>query len=182
MATLNKVILIGNVGNDPEVRYFDGGGVVARFSVATNERYTNRAGEQVEQTEWFRVEVWNEQAKTIEKYLRKGSQIYVEGRIRSETYTDKEGKERFSLGVRATSFQFLGGPNDRPEGGTYEPAAQAQQAAPAPAPRQQAAPAQSAPRQQTAAPRQQPAGTPDRRREPDPVPFESNSADDDLPF
>jgi len=185
MASLNKVIIIGNVGNDPEVRYLDGGSVVAKFSVATNERYTTRTGEQVESTEWFRVEVWNDQAKTIEKYVRKGQQIYVEGRLRTETYTDREGKEKFSLGVRATTFQFLGGPNDR-DGGSYEaPAAPAQQASPArqqPAP--QAAPAQQAappPRQQAApvqqAPRQQPP-----RREPDPVPFESNSGDDDLPF
>jgi len=184
MASLNKVIIIGNVGNDPEVRYLDGGSVVARFSVATNERYTTRTGEQVESTEWFRVEAWNDQAKTIEKYLRKGQQIYVEGRLRTETYTDREGKERFSLGVRATTFQFLGGPNERQDGGSYEAPAQ-QQAAPAP--RQQAAPQPApAPRQQATTtaerPRQQPAGAPDRRREPDPVPFESNSGDDDLPF
>lgn len=178
MASLNKVILIGNVGNDPEVRYFDGGGVVARFSVATNERYTNRSGETVEQTEWFRVEAWNDQAKTIEKYLRKGSQIYVEGRLRTETFTDKEGKERFSLGVRATSFQFLGGPNDRPDGGTYD--APRQQSAPAPQAAPVPAPTAERPRQQAApASRQQPAAS---RREPDPVPFESNSGDDDLPF
>ncbi len=178
---------------------------MAKFSVATNERYTTRTGEQVDSTEWFRVEVWNDQAKTIEKYVRKGQQIYVEGRLRTETYTDKEGKERFSLGVRATTFQFLGGPNDRQDGGTNE--APAQQAAPAPrqqtaaapqsapaqpaqatapqptpapaqpAQRQQAAPApQTAPRQPAAPARQQPP-----RREPDPV-FESNSGDDDLPF
>lgn len=180
MASLNKVIIIGNVGNDPEVRYLDGGSVVAKFSVATNERYTTRTGEQIESTEWFRVEVWNEQAKTIEKYLRKGHQIYVEGRLRTETYTDRDGKERFSLTVRATTFQFLGGPNDRQEAPSYE--APAQQAPP----RQQAAPQLAQPvRQQTMAtaerPRQQPAGTPDRRREPDPVPFES-AGDDDLPF
>ncbi len=194
MASLNKVIIIGNVGNDPDVRYLDGGSVVAKFSVATNERYTSRTGEQVESTEWFRVEAWNDQAKTIEKYVRKGQQIYVEGRLRTETYTDKEGKERFSLGVRATTFQFLGGPNDRQDGGSYE-APVAQQAAPAPrqqaTPAPQPVPAQPAPRQQTAsAPRQQAAPAaqpaPERRqqparREPDPV-FESTSGDDDLPF
>ena len=177
MASLNKVIIIGNVGNDPDVRYLDGGSVVAKFSVATNERYTTRSGEQVESTEWFRVEVWNDQAKIIEKYVRKGQQIYVEGRLRTETYTDKEGKERFSLGVRATTFQFLGGPNDRPEGEMN--AAPAQQQAPA---RQQAAPAPAVAQQAAPAPRQQPAGPPDRRREPEPVQFESNSGDDDLPF
>lgn len=189
MASLNKVIIIGNVGNDPDVRYLDGGSVVAKFSVATNERYTTRTGEQVESTEWFRVEVWNDQAKTIEKYVRKGQQIYVEGRLRTETYTDREGKERFALNVRATTFQFLGGPNDRQDGAAYDAPAQAvpqptpqrQPAAPAPQPapssRPPAAPAaQPAPRQQAAPQRQQPA------RQPEPVPFESNGGDDDLPF
>lgn len=174
MASLNKVIIIGNVGNDPDVRYLDGGSVVAKFSVATNERYTTRTGEQVESTEWFRVEVWNDQAKTVEKYVKKGQQIYVEGRLRTETYTDREGKERFALNVRATTFQFLGGPNDRQDGMEAPAAAPArQQAAPAPQP----APA----RQQTPAPqaatRQQPA-----RKEPAPAAFESSSGDDDLPF
>lgn len=160
MASLNKVIIIGNVGSDPDVRYLDGGSVVAKFSVATNERYTTRSGEQVESTEWFRVEMWNDQAKTVEKYVRKGQQIYVEGRLKTETYTDKEGKERFALNVRATTFQFLGGPNDRQEDG----AEQQQQPA-----RQQSAPAAPAPAKP--APVAQPAPA-----------FESNGNDDDLPF
>ncbi len=175
MASINKVILIGNVGNDPEIKYFDGGSVVARFSVATNEKYTNRTGEQVEQTEWFRVEAWNEQAKTIEKYLKKGQQIYVEGRLRTETFTDRDGKERFSLGVRATTFQFLGGPNSRDgqEGGN-----DMQQTA---APRQQSAPA---PQQTAPAPKAAPVPKPAVARQPEPVPaqYENSSADDDLPF
>ncbi len=163
MASLNKVIIIGNVGNDPDVRYLDGGSVVAKFSVATNERYTTRSGEQVESTEWFRVEVWNDQAKTIEKYVRKGQQIYVEGRLKTETYMDKEGKERFSLNVRATTFQFLGGPNDRQSDGSEQQPSAPAQAAPAPA--------KPAPARQQSAPAQQPAPA-----------FESNGNDDDLPF
>jgi len=173
MASLNKVILIGNVGNDPEVKYFDGGSVVARVSLATNETYTNRSNERVEQTEWFRVEFWNEQAKTIEKYLKKGNQLYVEGRLRTETYTDKEGKERFSLGVRAQTFQFIGG--NRPEdGGQFEAAApRQQQAAPAaPRPQAQAQPAPQAAPARQAAPKAAPA----------PAAFDSNGGDDDLPF
>ncbi|WP_375447879.1 single-stranded DNA-binding protein [uncultured Fibrella sp.] len=171
MASLNKVILIGNVGNDPEVKYFDGGSVVARVSLATNETYTNRNNEKVEQTEWFRVEFWNEQAKTIEKYLKKGNQLYVEGRLRTETYTDKEGKERFSLGVRAQTFQFIGG--NRPEdGGQFEAAPRQQQAAPAPAPRPQA---------QAAAPQAAPARQAAPKAAPAPAAFD-NSGDDDLPF
>lgn len=180
MASLNKVTIIGNLGADPEVRYLDGGAVVAQFNVATTEKYTNRNGEKVEQTEWFRVELWNEQAKVAEKYLKKGNPVYIEGRLRTEVWTDKEGKERTSLRVRANTMQLLGSPNDRQDDGYSEaPAPRQQQATPAPAPqpqpaapRQQAAPQQAAP-----APRQQP-----QRREPEPVPFESNSGDDDLPF
>ncbi|AKD57327.1 single-stranded DNA-binding protein [Spirosoma radiotolerans] len=170
MASLNKMTIIGNLGADPEVRYLDGGAVVATFNVATTEKYTNRNGEKVEQTEWFRVELWNEQAKVAEKYLKKGNSVYVEGRLRTELWTDKEGKERTSLRVRANTMQLLGSPNDgRQDEPSYE------------APRQQAAPTQpaSAPRQPAApTPRQQPV----QRREPEPVPFESNSSDDDLPF
>ena len=179
MASLNKMTIIGNLGADPEVRYLDGGTVVATFNVATTEKYTNRNGEKVEQTEWFRVELWNEQAKVAEKYLKKGNSVYVEGRLRTELWTDKEGKERTSLRVRANTMQLLGSPgSDRPDEGYAEaPRQQAPsapvQAAPQPAPverpRQQAAPvAQTAPAT--------------RRREPEPVPFESNSGDDDLPF
>ena len=174
MASLNKVIIIGNVGNDPDVRYLDGGSVVAKFSVATNERYTTRSGEQVESTEWFRVEMWNDQAKTIEKYVRKGQQIYIEGRLKTETYTDKEGKERFSLNVRATTFQFLGGSNDRQDDGADQQQQPAQQQQPV---RQQAAPAQATPAPRPAPARQQAAPAP----QPAPA-FESNGNDDDLPF
>ena len=170
MASLNKMTIIGNLGADPEVRYLDGGTVVATFNVATTEKYTSRNGEKVEQTEWFRVELWNEQAKVAEKYLKKGNSVYVEGRLRTELWTDKEGKERTSLKVRANIMQLLGSPNsDR------------QDETPTEAPRQQEAPAaqpakQTTPRQPAAA------GTPDRRREAEPVQFESNSGDDDLPF
>ena len=174
MASLNKMTIIGNLGADPEVRYLDGGAVVATFNVATTEKYTNRNGEKVEQTEWFRVELWNEQAKVAEKFLKKGNSVYVEGRLRTELWTDKEGKERTSLRVRANTMQLLGSPNERSDEQSYE------------APRQQAAPAQAAstpaPQQQ---PRQQPAAAPKQqpaRREPEPVQFESNSGDDDLPF
>lgn len=175
MASLNKMTIIGNLGADPEVRYLDGGAVVATFNVATTEKYTNRNGEKVEQTEWFRVELWNEQAKVAEKYLKKGNSVYVEGRLRTELWTDKEGKERTSLRVRANTMQLLGSPNDRQEETQYE------------APRQQAAPSQTAPerpRQQSApAPQPAPAARqPAARREPEPVQFESNSGDDDLPF
>lgn len=178
MASMNKVILIGNVGNDPEVKYFDGGSVVARVSLATNEVYTNRNNERVEQTEWFRVEFWNEQAKTIEKYVKKGNQLYVEGKLRTETYTDREGKERFSLGVRAQTFQFLGGRNDDGQGGGQYESAPAQ--APRQQPQAQAAPAPAAAPRQQAAPQAAPA----RAAKPAPAPaaFDNSGGDDDLPF
>jgi single-strand DNA-binding protein len=176
MASLNKVTLIGNLGADPEVRYLDGGAVVAQFNVATTEKFTNRNGEKVEQTEWFRVELWNDQAKIAEKYLKKGNPVYIEGRLRTETWVDKEGKERFSLRVRANTMQLLGTPGDRDgSDGGYE--APRQQAAPVlqqAAPQRQAAPQPAA---QPAAPRQQA-----RRPEPEPTPFDNNSGDDDLPF
>ena len=174
MASLNKVTLIGNLGADPEVRYLDGGAVVAQFNVATTEKYTNRTGEKVEQTEWFRVELWNEQAKVAEQYLKKGNPVYIEGRLRTELWTDKDGKERFSLRVRASTMQLLGSPNDRQGGSDYgQQAPPAQQAQPrqqsASAPAQQAAPRQAA---APAQPRQQPAS----------APTFNDGGDDDLPF
>ncbi len=171
MASLNKVILIGNLGADPEVRYFDGGNVVATFNVATTEKYTNRNNERVEQTEWFRVELWNEQAKVAEKYLKKGNPVYIEGRLRTETWTDKEGKERFSLRVRASTMQLLGSPSGAPDSDEYREQ-----------PVQQAAPAQKAP--QAAAPRAQtaPAANRPAPQKAAPASFQNNGGDDDLPF
>lgn len=182
MASLNKMTIIGNLGADPEVRYLDGGAVVTTFNVATTEKYTNRNGEKVEQTEWFRVELWNEQAKVAEKYLKKGNSVYVEGRLRTELWTDKEGKERTSLRVRANTMQLLSSPNaDRPE--EAYPEAPRQQAAANPAQPEASQPKPAERPRQPAAPVAQAAPAPvARRREPDPVPFESNSGDDDLPF
>ncbi|GAB3564105.1 single-stranded DNA-binding protein [Spirosoma luteolum] len=173
MAGVNKVILLGNLGSDPEVRHLEGGSVVARFNIATSEAYTSRTGERVEQTEWHRIELWDNLAKIAEQYLRKGNQVYIEGKIKSESWKDKDGVEKTGIRIRATSMTLVGGRPNAGDGSdnTYDsPAAQApQQAQPATAPRPQAAPApQPAPRQQTA------------RREPDPV-FEP-SGDDDLPF
>lgn len=179
MASLNKMTIIGNLGADPEVRYLDGGAVVATFNVATTEKYTNRNGEKVEQTEWFRVELWNEQAKVAEKYLKKGNSVYVEGRLRTELWTDKEGKERTSLRVRANTMQLLGSPGGGGQEDGYNEAPRQQ------APPVQAAPERDRPQPQPTPSRQQtsPVATPAaRRREPDPVPFESNSGEDDLPF
>jgi single-strand DNA-binding protein len=113
MAGVNKVILVGNLGQDPEVKYLEGDKVVANVSLATTESYTDRSGNRVDQTEWHDLEMWDQQAKIAEKYLRKGSQIYVEGKIRTEKWTDENNQPRKRTRIRVLSFSMLGG---RPEG------------------------------------------------------------------
>ena len=108
--SVNKVILIGNLGGDPEIRYFDGGLVVAKFSIATTESYTNKSGERIDHTEWHQIEVWENMAKVAEKYLKKGNQVYIEGKIRTANWTDKEGQQKSGVTIRANSMTLLGGP------------------------------------------------------------------------
>lgn len=117
MAGVNKVILLGNLGNDPEVRHLENGSAVARFSIATSENYTNKNGERVEQTEWHRIELWDNLAKIAEQYLKKGNSVYIEGKIRTETWTDKEGNQREGKTIRANSMQLLGGRNNSADEG-----------------------------------------------------------------
>lgn len=105
---VNKVILIGNLGSDPEVRYLDGGSVIARFNMATTEIYTNNNGEKIEQTEWHRIELWNALAKVAESNLRKGNLVYIEGKIRTENWMDKEGQARTSISILANTLTKLG--------------------------------------------------------------------------
>jgi single-strand DNA-binding protein len=111
MASVNKVILIGNLGSDPEVRYLESGSAVAKFSIATTEAYTNKNGERVENTEWHRIELWEGLAKVAEKYLKKGNSVYIEGRIRTDNWTDKEGQQKSGVTIRANSMTLLGGAN-----------------------------------------------------------------------
>ncbi|GAA4416479.1 hypothetical protein GCM10023187_47930 [Nibrella viscosa] len=186
MAGVNKVILVGNLGSDPEVRYLDGGSVVARFNIATSESYTNRNGERVEQTEWHRIELWDNLAKVAEQYLRKGNQVYIEGKLKTETWQDKDGAQRSGVRVRATSMQLIGGrPNSgdvQDSGETYTE--QAPVAAPAPARQQAAAPRQPAAPAATAAATAQnrpAAASATRRTQSEPTAFEGGG-DDDLPF
>ena len=108
MAGINKVILVGNLGKDPEVRSLDAGRKVANFSLATTETYKNKNGERVEQTEWHNVVYYGPVAKVIEKYLRKGSQIYVEGKIRTRSYDDKEGIKRYITEIIGDTMTMLG--------------------------------------------------------------------------
>ena len=105
--TMNKVLVIGNVGNDPEMRYTPNGNPVTSFSVATNRRYTTSDGEQREETEWFRVSAWNKLAETCNQYVTKGMKVYVEGRLKSDTWTGNDGETRFSLEISAHDVRFL---------------------------------------------------------------------------
>lgn len=107
--SVNKVILIGNVGGTPEYKELDSGSAIAKFSLATSESYTNKSGEKITSTEWHRIEVWEGLARVVEKYVNKGSQIYVEGKIRTDKWTDKEGVERTGVTIRANSLTLIGG-------------------------------------------------------------------------
>ena len=113
MAGVNKAIIVGNLGRDPELRYTQGGSPVGQLSVATTRAYNNKNDERIEETEWHRIVVWGKQAEHCKNYLAKGRQVYVEGRIQTRKYTDKDGVERYSTEIVADSVQFLGG---RPEG------------------------------------------------------------------
>jgi len=106
--SLNKVMLIGNVGKDPEVRHLEGGSVVARFSLATTERYKDKNSEFQEQTEWHNIVCWRLLAERAEKYVKKGSQLFVEGRLRSRSWEDKTGQARYTVEIVADSIQILG--------------------------------------------------------------------------
>ncbi|MGD1840758.1 MAG: single-stranded DNA-binding protein [Thermonemataceae bacterium] len=108
MAGVNKVILIGNLGAKPEVRHLESGSVVANFNIATTEKYKNKAGQLIEQTEWHRLELWDNLAKIAEQYLDKGSQVYVEGKLRTEEWTDKDGVSRRTTKIRVNNMTLLG--------------------------------------------------------------------------
>lgn len=106
--SINKVILIGNLGSDPEVRYIEQDRVVANVSLATSESYTDNQGNKVTQTEWHRLEFWDQLAKIAEKYLKKGKQIYVEGKIKTDQWTDKDGNSKSTVRIRVNQLQMLG--------------------------------------------------------------------------
>ena len=110
---LNKVLLIGNVGKDPEVRHFEGGGSVANFSLATTERYKDRNGETKDVTEWHNIVCWRQLADLAENYIRKGTQIYVEGKLRTRSY-ESNGATRYVTEIQADSIQLLGKRGDNP--------------------------------------------------------------------
>jgi len=117
MGSVNKVILVGNLGRDAEVRYPPGGAAVARFSIATTEVWNDKAGQRQERTEWHNIDLWGKQAESLSEYLVKGKQVYVEGRLQTDEYTDKEGQKKKSTKVRCERVVLLGGGGGGGRGG-----------------------------------------------------------------
>jgi len=118
---INKVILVGRLGKDPEVRHLENGAVVANFSVATSERYKDKDGNRQEKTDWHNVVVWRQLAEIAEKYLRKGSLVYIEGKIRTRSWDDKDGNKKYTTEVVAENFQMLDRKRDETSGPVEEP-------------------------------------------------------------
>ena len=151
--SLNKVMLIGNVGKDPEVRYLEGSGQngaarkVAQFTLATTERYRDRNGETRENTEWHNIVAWGQPADVVERFVKKGTQLYIEGRLRTRSWTDANGVKKYTTEINVDTLQLLGRrenqdqqPYGAPSQGSYQrPSAPAYQA-----PNQYAAPSQPA--------------------------------------
>jgi single-strand DNA-binding protein len=117
MAGVNKVILVGNLGKDPEVRHLENGAVVANFSVATSESYKDKNGERQTQTEWHNVVLWRGLAEIAEKYLKKGNQVYIEGKLRTRSWDDKDGVTRYTTEVVGDNMTMLGSKSDNNSGG-----------------------------------------------------------------
>ena len=146
MASVNKVIIVGNLGRDPETRSFPNGDQVANVTIATTDRYKDKtSGEMKEITEWHRVSFFGRLAEIAGQYLRKGSQVYVEGSLRTRKWTNKDGVDQYTTEIRADQMQMLGsrqgmgGPSSQDDGGDaggYQPRAAAPARAPAAAPRQ----------------------------------------------
>lgn len=198
--SLNKVMLIGNVGRDPEVRYLDGNGQngqgnkVATFTLATTERYRDRNGELRENTEWHNIVAWRQSADVAEKFIRKGTQVFIEGRLRTRSYTDAQGTKKYTTEITVDNLQLLG-KRESDQGGypaaaPQQPAYQPQQPAyQAPQPAYQAPqPAYQAP--QPAYQPQQPAyqapkpAAPVQAPQPEVAPIDLgiDGSSDDLPF
>lgn len=158
--SLNKVMLIGNVGGEPSVRYLEGNAKVASFTLATTERYKDRNGETRDNTEWHNIVAWRATADVVEKFVHKGTQLYVEGRLRTRNYTDQQGNKKYVTEITADTIQLLGRKSDNE---SYQAAPQ-----PAPAPQQPAKPSYQPP--VSTAPAPEPQG------------FDGGDGTDDLPF
>lgn len=173
--SLNKVILIGRLGRDPEVRYMPNGEAVCNFSVATSETWNDRNGQRVERTEWHNITMYRKLAEIAGQYLKKGGLVYLEGRIQSRKYQGKDGIERTAYDIVANEMKMLGGRNENSGGAPYDEGYGQNQEAyqrPAQQSRQPAPDAPSHPQEAPAAPRRQPV--------PPAAPVED--IDDDIPF
>ena len=114
--SMNKILVIGNVGSDPEMRYTPSGAAVTSFSLATNRSYTTADGERREETEWFRISAWGRLAEQCNEYLAKGRKVYAEGRLSSRSWTGQDGETRFSMEINADRVLFIDRRSDAPEG------------------------------------------------------------------
>ncbi|HGL9529147.1 TPA: single-stranded DNA-binding protein [Neisseria gonorrhoeae] len=173
--SLNKVILIGRLGRDPEVRYMPNGEAVCNFSVATSETWNDRNGQRVERTEWHNITMYRKLAEIAGQYLKKGGLVYLEGRIQSRKYQGKDGIERTAYDIVANEMKMLGGRNENSGGAPYDEGyGQSQEAyqRPAQQSRQPAPDAPSHPQEAPAAPRRQPV----------PAAASVEDIDDDIPF
>ena len=112
MASVNKVILVGNVGKDPEIRYLESNVPVAKFTLATNEVYRNKDGQKIEQTEWHQIVLWRHLAEVAEKFVRKGTLLYVEGRIKSRSWVDKDGVKKYTTEIEGENITILSKRNE----------------------------------------------------------------------
>ncbi len=120
MASVNKAIIVGNLGRDPEVRYTQSGQAVASFTVATTETWTGRESDRQERTDWHNIVVWGKQAETCGQYLSKGRQVYIEGSIRPRSYEDRDGNKRYITEIVAQRVQFLGGGGGARSGQSFD--------------------------------------------------------------
>lgn len=109
---VNKVFLLGRLGKDPEVKYLDNNRAVANFTLATNEVFIDKSGNKVEQTDWHNIEMWDALAKNAEKVLKKGRTVFIEGKIKNDTWVDKDGNKRTTMRIRALQFQVVSSPNN----------------------------------------------------------------------
>jgi single-strand DNA-binding protein len=175
--SVNKVILVGNVGKDPETRYLDEGTAITKFPMATSETYKNRDGERVSTTEWHNVVLWRGLAQVAEKYVKKGTQIYIEGRIKTRSYDDADGNKKYITEIVGDQMQLLGRrPDDQSEQGTQSPEKRPSQAAPVQSDPAQSNPSKTPPPQPTKGQAQAPSADQGD-------PFDSgDNGPDDLPF
>ena len=145
MASINKVLILGNLGQDPDVRYTESGAAIATLNVATNRNYKNRDGQPVSETEWHRVVLFGRTAELAKDYLRKGRSVFVEGRLRTRKWTDQNGMDRYTTEIVCENNQFVGSRNDAVGAGAPD----GFESAPRPAPRPMPAPQPAAPAMQS---------------------------------